>query len=173
MYEVAYTDTGQYQCLALSETSSVLFQSDVGTLTVQGKPLLFLPETTHLLLSTHSFTQIGQPAFTQALLPVIVPIGSQAVFQCRVVSNPRANVSWAFGSPPAALSSSGRIFLNSSALVISNVQHSDEGYYQCVAENSYGLNSTSASLSIGGEPAFELKFLCVDSGTKIIDCDMT
>lgn len=42
--------------------------------------------------------------------------------------------------------------MNASTLIISNVQLSDVGYYQCVAENAFGVNTTSAPLSIGGEP---------------------
>ena len=34
--EVEYSDAGQYRCIALSETGTELFQSDTGTLTVQG-----------------------------------------------------------------------------------------------------------------------------------------
>ena len=37
LLEVEYSDAGQYQCRAVSEVGSELFQSDVGTLTVQGK----------------------------------------------------------------------------------------------------------------------------------------
>ena len=36
LFEVAYSDAGQYQCRAQSETGSNLFESEVGTLTVQG-----------------------------------------------------------------------------------------------------------------------------------------
>lgn len=84
-------------------------------------------------------------------MPVITPLGRQANFQCRVVSNPPANVSWAFGTLQETLSNGGRIFFNSSVLIISNAQPSDEGQYYCIAENSYGINSTSAPFSIGGD----------------------
>ena len=36
--EVEYSDAGQYQCRAVSEIGTELFQSNVGTLTVQGNP---------------------------------------------------------------------------------------------------------------------------------------
>ena len=34
--EVEYSDAGEYQCQAVSESGTVLFLSDAGTLTVQG-----------------------------------------------------------------------------------------------------------------------------------------
>ena len=34
--EVKYSDAGQYQCQAVDETGTVLFESDIGVLTVQG-----------------------------------------------------------------------------------------------------------------------------------------
>lgn len=42
LFEVSYSDSGQYQCLAINETGSILFQSDVGTLSVQGMPMTVL-----------------------------------------------------------------------------------------------------------------------------------
>ena len=35
--EVVYSDTGLYQCQAVNEMGSLLFQSDTGTLSVQGE----------------------------------------------------------------------------------------------------------------------------------------
>ena len=58
-------------------------------------------------------------------------------------------MSWTHGQQN--LSNGGRVFLNSSALIISSVQSSDEGYYYCNAQNSFGVNSTSAALTIGGK----------------------
>ena len=84
-------------------------------------------------------------------MSVVAPAGSQAVFLCSVVSNPLATVYWTYGSSRQNLTNSGRIFLNSTALVISGVEASDEGYYHCIAQNSFGVNSTSGSLTIGGE----------------------
>ena len=95
----------------------------------------------------------GQPSFRQPLRSITAAVGSQAVFQCLVVSNPPATVSWTHGQQN--LSNGGRIFLNSSALVISGVQSSDEGYYYCNAQNLFGVNSTSASLTIGGKTGIE------------------
>lgn len=158
--EVAYSDAGQYRCLALDELGDIVFQSAVGTLTVNGVLLfLFIASFNFhillppLLLPSSSFDPsiTGQPTFAQRLPPVATPLGSQATFQCHVISNPPATVSWTFGSPPQPLASGGRIFLNASTLIISNVQQSDVGYYQCVAENAFGVNATSAPLSIGGE----------------------
>ena len=91
----------------------------------------------------------GQPSFREPLRSITASFGSQAVFHCLVVSNPPATVSWTHRQQN--LSNGGRVFLNSSALVISSVQSSDEGYYYCNAQNSFGVNSTSAALTIGGK----------------------
>lgn len=44
MLEVSYSDSGQYQCLAVDETANILFQSDVGILSVQGMQMIVLLE---------------------------------------------------------------------------------------------------------------------------------
>ena len=160
LFEVQYSDAGQYQCIAISDIGTELYQSNVGTLTVQGKYVY----TCHYILSLyeaniiHYYAGSGQPSFRQPLSPVITPAGNQAVFQCNVISNPPATVSWTYGTPQQNLSNGGRIFFNSSTLIISNVQSSDEGYYHCIAQNSFGVNSTSAALTIGGD--FKFKKLC-------------
>ena len=91
----------------------------------------------------------GHPAFAEPLSPVIVPLGVQAVFECTVLSNPPATVMWSFDSQP--LNESERVSITPSSLTISNVQASDEGFYECVAENVFGSSTTSARLTIGGE----------------------
>ena len=101
---------------------------------------------------THYYSFVsstGQPSFREPLRSITASLGSQAVFHCLVVSNPPATVSWTHGQQN--LSNGGRVFLNSSALIISSVQSSDEGYYYCNAQNSFGVNSTSAALTIGGK----------------------
>ena len=166
--EVAYSDAGQYRCLALDELGDIAFQSDTGTLTVNGAWVFSLITSLKFYFFSSSLSSCplllpsitGQPAFVQRLSPVATPLGSQAMFQCHVISNPPAAVSWSFGTPPLPLANGGRIFLNASILIISNVQASDVGYYQCVAENAFGVNTTSAPLSIGGESYHIGSFLC-------------
>ena len=96
------------------------------------------------------FLATGRPAFSPSLPAVEVSIGGQAVFTCRVLSNPPATVSWAFGNPPQPLSTNQRITVANTTLTINNVQSSDEGFYECIANNSYGRNSTSGRLTIAG-----------------------
>ena len=96
------------------------------------------------------FLPTGRPAFSPSLPAVEVSIGGQAVFTCSVLSNPPATVSWAFGNPPQPLSTNQRIVVANTTLTINNVQSSDEGFYECIANNSYGRNSTSGRLTIAG-----------------------
>ena len=72
------------------------------------------------------------------------------MFMCSVLSNPPATVSWAFGHPPQSLSTNQRIVVANTTLTINNVRSSDEGFYECIANNSYGRNSTSGRLTIAG-----------------------
>ena len=92
----------------------------------------------------------GRPAFSASLPAVDVSSGESAVFTCSVVSNPPATVSWASGTPPQTLSSNGRITISNTTLTINNVQAVDEGFYECIAVNSFGQNSTSGRLTITG-----------------------
>lgn len=129
---VNYNDDGIYQCFAEDAQGDIVSSSDTGNFTVQ-----------------------GHPAFAEPLSPVVAPLGGQAVFTCFVLSNPPATVSWVFGVPPQPLVEGGRITISETppfTLTISNVQAADEGFYECVAENSYGPNITSARLSIGDPP---------------------
>ena len=87
----------------------------------------------------------------EPLTLVIVPLGGQAVFECKVLSNPPANVSWR-GPSSLPLSNSDRISVTPSTLTISGVQASDEGFYECIATNDYGTNTTSSRITIGGKP---------------------
>ena len=97
-----------------------------------------------------SLSPTGRPAFSPPLPAVEVSIGGQAVFVCSVLSNPPATVSWAFGHPPQPLSTNQRIVVANTTLTINNVRSSDEGFYECIANNSYGRNSTSGRLTIAG-----------------------
>ena len=97
-----------------------------------------------------SLSPTGRPAFSPPLPAVEVSIGGQAVFTCSVLSNPPATVSWAFGHPPQPLSTNQRIVVANTTLTINNVRGSDEGFYECIANNSYGRNSTSGRLTIAG-----------------------
>ena len=85
---------------------------------------------------------------------MIVPLGGSALFDCAVLSDPPATVSWTYeyGSTTYAITTGPRITISPpTTLMITNVQMSDEGFYVCGAVNSYGRNSTSGRLTIGSE----------------------
>ncbi len=161
---VSYYDAGAYQCLALSTQGEAVSFSEIGILTVQGVCVVFICTYTCVYLHHSHFANLyqtlykyllslasGHPAFAQLLSPVTVPIGGEAVFQCQILSNPPATVVWLYGQNGQPVVEGERISLTPSSLVIQEVQESDAGYYECRATNAFGLNSTSAPLTIGGE----------------------
>ena len=105
----------------------------------------------HLLVSLS-----GHPEFGTPLPSITVAVGGRAEFTCDVLSIPPASVSWSHdsGGVQRNLTSGGRFTISSSpstALTITNVQESDEGYYICTAQNSFGRNATSGWLTVGSE----------------------
>lgn len=82
-------------------------------------------------------------------------------FNCDVISVPPATViAWTYESAGVqrVLTTGGRITISPvTSLIISNVQPSDDGYYICSAENSFGRNSTSGRLTVGSKTN---KILC-------------
>ena len=94
----------------------------------------------------------------RSLPPVTSYVGGEAVFQCEVLSNPPATVQWSFHISNASsqpLTGNARISINGATLAISDIQPSDEGFYECTALNIYGPNSTSGRLFIEGMVIWE------------------
>ena len=100
-------------------------------------------------------TAAGHPEFGTTLPSITVAEGGRAEFNCDVISVPPATVlTWTYESAGIQhnLTSGGRITISPpTSLIISNVQPSDDGYYICTAENSFGRNSTSGRLTVGSK----------------------
>ena len=130
---VNYFDEGSYQCFALNSQGMIVSESNVAVLTVQ-----------------------GIPAFAPTIPPVTAPLGGEAVFECRVLSNPPAtSTSWSFHDLSGTtrelnFTSTGRVIVTQSSVTITSILATDEGFYDCTAENAFGRNTTSGRLFIGG-----------------------
>ena len=84
----------------------------------------------------------------------MVAVGGRAEFNCDVLSIPPATVSWSYdsGGVQRNLTTGGRVTISpSTTLTITNVRESDEGYYICTAQNSFGRNTSSGRLTVGSE----------------------
>lgn len=83
------------------------------------------------------------------MLNLIVPLGGYAIFAApSAFSNPPySSTAWYNGT--AAIQSSGRVSITSSALTISNVQATDAGIYEYTVTNRYGTINAYGSLAIG------------------------
>ena len=102
----------------------------------------------HLLVSLS-----GHPEFGAPLPSITAAVGGRGEFNCDVLSIPPASISWSHDSG-GVLTSGGRFTISptpSITLTITNVQESDEGYYICTAQNSFGRNATSGRLTVGCE----------------------
>ncbi len=93
----------------------------------------------------------GYPGFAHPLPSVTIPLGATAIFECPVLSNPPANVSWAYQDNSPIPSNSRFTISPANTLRVENVQLSDERFYVCHAVNTYGRNSSSARLTIGSK----------------------
>ena len=138
IYDVLYADDGTYKCAAYNSSVNTtnpgskgrLFESNEGTLTVT-----------------------GVPAFDPLLQPQTLSVGSNAILQCNVVSNPSATTQWSFNDEE--LSDGGQYEIDGEQLTVLSVQASNGGFYKCTATNSFGKNATTAKLSVTSK----LKFL--------------
>ena len=96
----------------------------------------------------------GHPEFVRPLPSITVAVGGRAEFNCEVFSVQSVTISWSHepGGVQRNLTSGGRITISPpTSLIISNVQPSDDGYYICTAENSFGRNTSSGRLTVGSE----------------------
>lgn len=149
---VDYSDVGDYQCQAFDADGETTAASQVGRLTAQGED----PDLAISFINTTescNYLITGFPAFISPLSPILAPIGGTASFECAVVSNPTATVTWLHesGSIMRNVTSTGRITISPpTMLTITNIQQSDAGYYICSAQNLFGRNRTSGRLLIGG-----------------------
>ena len=88
---------------------------------------------------------------------------ASVTFQCEALAHPLHDVVWRFNgsyilgtndtadTAKYSINRDRSIPLQFGSLTVSNVQYSDRGVYQCIAVNSIGSVSASATLTVHGE----------------------
>uniref|UniRef100_A0A8D0HB37 Contactin 4 n=1 Tax=Sphenodon punctatus TaxID=8508 RepID=A0A8D0HB37_SPHPU len=100
----------------------------------------------------------AQPSWIQKINDVHVPIEENIFWECKANGRPKPAYSWL--KDGELLTPQDRIQIEHGVLTITNVNLSDAGMYQCVAENRHGIIYASAELSvIAVGPDFSRTFL--------------
>ncbi|XP_076821519.1 myosin light chain kinase, smooth muscle-like isoform X3 [Clavelina lepadiformis] len=90
------------------------------------------------------------PKFTQALRPADARAGDRVKFECKVDGRPKPTVVWEKDGKVVSASSRIRIMevYGTHSLLISRVEHTDNGVYSLTASNHIGSDSCSAQLHV-------------------------
>uniref|UniRef100_A0A2K6KXT5 Contactin-5 n=1 Tax=Rhinopithecus bieti TaxID=61621 RepID=A0A2K6KXT5_RHIBE len=98
------------------------------------------------------------PHWVEKLNDTQLDSGSPLRWECKATGKPRPTYRWMKNGVP--LSSQSRVEMVNGVLMIHNVNQSDAGMYQCLAENKYGAIYASAELKIlASAPTFALNKL--------------
>ncbi|XP_032708623.1 contactin-5 isoform X1 [Lontra canadensis] len=111
------------------------------------------------------------PHWVEKLNDTQLDSGSPLRWECKATGKPRPTYRWLKNGVP--LLPQNRIDMVNGLLVIHNVNQSDAGMYQCLAENKYGAIYASAELKIlASAPTFALnqlkKTIIVTKGQEVI-----
>ncbi|XP_030623672.1 contactin-3 [Chanos chanos] len=117
-------DAGGYECVA---------ENKMGKNTVRGR------------LAFHA-----KPQWVQTMRDTALSIDERLFWECKASGKPKPSYSWLKNGE--LLATESRIQIESGALMISAVNLSDVGMYQCVAENKHGLIYYSAQLVVLASP---------------------
>lgn len=93
------------------------------------------------------------PGFTTPLTMKKIKSGETAVFECLPYGNPFPDIKWMKDGIeiPASGAKIEALPDGTQRLTLENVDFLSEGYYRCVATNSYGTASTKAELEVLGK----------------------
>ncbi|XP_066519423.1 contactin-4 [Hoplias malabaricus] len=118
------SDAGIYQCVAGNKYGEVYSNAELRVIAVA-------PDFGGNLLKTHT----------------LVKEGGDVLVECRPKMSPRGTISWRKGSE-TLMENSRVMVLDSGSLRISNTTKSDAGLYTCVAQNQFGVASSSGTLTV-------------------------
>ncbi|XP_041639135.1 contactin-3 [Cheilinus undulatus] len=116
----------------------------------------------------------AKPHWLQTLEDTALSIGDNLFWECKATGKPKPSYSWLKNGQQMA--AEGRVQIENGALSIAELNMSDSGMYQCVAENKHGIVYCSGQLMVlASPPSFSkspLKaVLKARSGTEItLEC---
>uniref|UniRef100_A0A8C5JN53 Contactin-3 n=1 Tax=Junco hyemalis TaxID=40217 RepID=A0A8C5JN53_JUNHY len=91
-------------------------------------------------------TYYAKPHWVQPIQDVEVAVEDTLSWECRASGKPKPSYRWLKNGEQLAIE--GRIQIENGALTISNLNLTDSGRYQCIAENKHGVISSSAELRV-------------------------
>ncbi|XP_047707014.1 contactin-3 isoform X2 [Prionailurus viverrinus] len=141
-------DTGSYECVA---------ENSRGRNVARGR-----------------LTYYAKPHWVQLIRDVEIAVEDSLFWECRASGKPKPSYRWLKNGEALVLEE--RIQIENGALTISNLNVTDSGMFQCIAENKHGLIYSSAELKvIASAPDFSKtpmkKLLQVQVGSMVsLDC---
>uniref|UniRef100_A0ABK0M250 Contactin 3 n=1 Tax=Rattus norvegicus TaxID=10116 RepID=A0ABK0M250_RAT len=141
-------DTGSYECIA---------ENSRGKNVARGR-----------------LTYYAKPYWVQLLKDVETAVEDSLYWECRASGKPKPSYRWLKNGDALVLEE--RIQIENGALTIANLNVSDSGMFQCIAENKHGLIYSSAELKVlASAPDFSRnpmkKMIQVQVGSLVIlDC---
>lgn len=146
-------DVGSYECIARNAAG------EVKTNTVE-------------LRMQHSYNE--PPRFLVQPSDIQVALGDTIDLPCAVEGRPQPVVTWTFNGANVRLNS--RVSIVGGGLHIISVREDDRGEYRCRAENSEGVITAAARLSVQVAPHFVLRPVDIsmaEGSTAVFQCDAT
>ncbi|XP_048210843.1 contactin-3 [Perognathus longimembris pacificus] len=141
-------DTGSYECIA---------ENSRGKNVARGR-----------------LTYYAKPHWVQLIKDVEIAVEDSLYWECRASGKPKPSYRWLKNGEALVLEE--RIQIENGALTISNLNVTDSGMFQCIAENKHGLVYSSAELKVvASAPDFSRnpmkKLVQVQVGSLVVlDC---
>ncbi|XP_021550683.1 contactin-3 [Neomonachus schauinslandi] len=141
-------DTGSYECIA---------ENSRGSNVARGR-----------------LTYYAKPHWVQLIKDVEIAVEDSLFWECRASGKPKPSYRWLKNGEALVLEE--RIQIENGALTISNLNVTDSGMFQCIAENKHGLVYSSAELKVvASAPDFSKtpmkKLIQVQVGSMVsLDC---
>ncbi|XP_008701371.2 contactin-3 [Ursus maritimus] len=141
-------DTGSYECIA---------ENSRGRNVARGR-----------------LTYYAKPHWVQLIKDVEIAVEDNLFWECRASGKPKPSYRWLKNGEALVLEE--RIQIENGALTISNLNVTDSGMFQCIAENKHGLVYSSAELKVvASAPDFSKtpmkKLIQVQVGSMVsLDC---
>ncbi|XP_027440819.1 contactin-3 isoform X4 [Zalophus californianus] len=141
-------DTGSYECIA---------ENSRGRNVARGR-----------------LTYYAKPHWIQLIKDVEIAVEDSLFWECRASGKPKPSYRWLKNGEALVLEE--RIQIENGALTISNLNVTDSGMFQCIAENKHGLVYSSAELKVvASAPDFSKtpmkKLIQVQVGSMVsLDC---